>query len=336
MLLALHKLWPDAPLYTAVYDKKKAAWADVFTVTSSFLQNLPHEFLAWITPLAFETFNFDAFDVVISVTSAEAKNIITKPGTVHICYCLTPIRYLWSAPQIYEESGIAGRALKILAPTLRKWDLTAAARPDYYFAISDTVKKRIGQYYRREAEIIYPPVDVKKFTQAPPRDYFLTVARLVRYKRVDIVVDAFNRLGWPLVIVGEGREKNTLMRRAHKNITFVGEVPETKLISYYLHCRAFVHAGEEDFGIAAVEAQAAGKPVIALHQGGIAEIVIQGTTGILFEHQSVSSLVAALESFDDREYDSDSCIKNARRFSEGVFQRKMKETVEALYNKNTI
>lgn len=335
VLLALHKLWPDAPLYTAMYNKKKAAWADVFEVYPSFLRNLPHEFLPWITPFAFETFNFNGFDVVISVTSAEAKNIITKPGTIHICYCLTPTRYLWSAKNLYEESGFSGMILRLLSPVLKKWDIVAAARPDHYIAISDAVKKRIKRFYRKDAEIIYPSVDVKQFTYARPEEYFLTVSRLVPYKRVDILVDAFNRLDLPLVVIGEGSEKERLMDRSKKNITFVGQVSEEELITYYSKCRAFVHAGVEDFGIAAVEAQAAGKPVIALNQGGIAEIVIPGRTGILFEHQSTSSLVAALESFDDREYDSDSCIKNAQRFSEARFSKEMKETVESLYNTHT-
>lgn len=339
VLLALHKIWPQAPLYTAVYDKNQASWADVFEVQPSFLQHIPlaknhHEWFPWLTPMAFESFSFDAFDVVISVTSAEAKNIITKPGTIHICYCLTPTRYLWSAHKDYERSGVAGKVLRALSPTLKKWDLVAASRPDYYFAISETVKQRIQTYYHRDVrDVIYPPVDVKKFNRSPRGDYFLTVARLVEYKRVDIVIDAFNQLGWPLVVIGAGREKNRLMRRAKENIRFIGEVTETELISYYQQCRAFVYAGEEDFGIAVVEAQAAGKPVVAYKRGGTGETVVPGRTGVLFEDQSSASLVGALESFDQQLYDSGSCIKNARRYSTDRFEAVMKHAVETVYNK---
>lgn len=332
VLLALHSIWPAAPLYTAVYDKKKATWADVFTVKPSFLQNLPHELLPWITPLAFETFNFEGFDVVISVTSAEAKNIITKPGTLHICYCLTPTRYLWSAKKTYESLGVMGYALRIMSPMLKKWDLVASARPDYYIAISDTIKKRIKQYYQKDADVIYPPVDVKKFTYREPENYFLVVSRLVAYKRVDVVIDAFNALGWPLVVIGEGQQKKQLMRRAKKNITFLGQVTDAELISQYAHCRAFVHAGVEDFGIAAVEAQASGKPVVAYKEGGITEIVPSGQTGLLFQKQTASSLTAALASFDKQLYDSNSCKENAQRFSIHKFQQNMKLAVERIYN----
>lgn len=337
VLLALHAIWPNAPLYTAVYDKRKAAWADVFTVKPSFLENLPHELLPWITPIAFETFNFDAFDVVISVTSAEAKNILTKPSTVHICYCLTPTRYLWSAKKEYEESGVTGGVLRILGPTLRRWDLVAASRPDYYIAISDTVRRRIEKYYHREVfQVIYPPVEINKLKTNNAGQYYLTVSRLVGYKRVDLVVDAFNKLGWPLVVVGEGRDKQRLMRRAAKNIRFVGAVSDKELIKYYQRCRAFVYAGVEDFGIVAVEAQAAGKPVVAFGRGGMEEVVIPGKTGELFEKQQASSIINTLKKMESRWYDSILCESNAKRFSAARFRQEMKDTVETLYNKQRI
>ena len=337
VLLALHEIWPEAPLFTAVYDKKKTVWADVFDVKPSFLRNLPHEFLPWATPIAFETFNFDAFDIVISVTSAEAKNIITKPNVVHICYCLTPTRYLWSARKEYEASGVEGSMLRILAPRLRKWDLVASSRPDYYIAISNTVKERVETYYHREVtSVIYPPVDTEKFKINKTGDYFLTVSRLVGYKRGDLLIDAFNKLGWPLVIVGEGRDKARLKDRAAKNIRFVGAVSEEELVKYYQSCRAFVYAGVEDFGIAAVEAQAAGKPVVAFKQGAMAEIVISGKTGELFERQSGQSITEALKKVRSRWYDSVLCRENAERFSRARFVREMKETVARLYNKKTV
>lgn len=342
VLLALHELWPDAPLYTAVYDKKNASWADVFVVRPSFLQYMPfakqaHELFAWLTPMAFEAFSFDAYDLVISVTSAEAKNIITKPGTLHVCYCLTPTRYLWSAQALYEEAGFAGSVLKILAPTLKRWDRVAAARPDYYIAISDTVKKRITRYYERPVErVVYPPVDVGRFKHVPAEDYFLCVSRMVKYKRLDVIISAFNQLGWPLVMIGDGREKARLMRMAKKNIRFLGQVSEQELASYYERCHVFVCAADEDFGIAGAEAQAAGKPVVAFGKGGMAEIVVPGKTGELFSEQTVPSLVAALKKMRNQWYDSASCKKNATRFSTEVFRQNMKDAIMTLYNKKTV
>lgn len=325
MLLALHALWPDAPLYTAVYDKKKAPWADAFDVRPSFLQNLPHEFLAWITPLAFETFDFHEFDVVISVTSAEAKNIITKPGTRHICYCLTPTRYLWSAQQIYQSQGVMGYGLRVMSPLLKKWDLVAASRPDTYIAISHRVSDRIQKYYHRQVKkIIYPPVDVERFRPKSGGDFFLCVARLVPYKGVDIVIDAFNTLGWPLKIIGTGMMERSYKRMARKNIEFAGNLTDEELVPYYQKARAFVFAGEEDFGIVSLEAQACGKPVICPRNSGMAETVIDGKTGLLFD----GDLEVALQKFVRKAYDSDSCRANAERFSRSRFTKEFKQAIE--------
>jgi glycosyltransferase involved in cell wall biosynthesis len=348
VLLALHKIWPDAPLYTAVYDPHKATWARVFEVRPSFLSKLPwarrsHELFPWLTPMAFESFSFDKFDVVISVTSAEAKNIITKPGTIHICYCLTPTRYLWSgftqylnSPGLGPWSGIGKWALGRMVHVLRRWDLVAAKRPDMYVAISDAVKDRIYSYYGQKATVIYPPVYVNKFSNKKSKGYFLVVSRLVGYKRVDLLIDAFNSLGWPLIVVGTGRDKNRLMRKAKDNISFKGNVSERELIALYGECRAFVYAGEEDFGIVACEAQAAGKPVIAYKKGGIGEIVIPGVTGELFDYQTKESLIDALQRFESGWYDNALCRKNAMRFSEAEFIQKVKVMTDSVYNKKRI
>ncbi len=332
VLLALHKIWPQAPLYTAVYDKKRARWANVFTVHTSFLQRFPfaktsHELYPWLTPMAFESFNFDGFDVVLSVTSAEAKDIITKPGTKHICYCLTPTRYLWSGRKDYEKTGIMGSVLRSMGKILRQWDLVAATRPDDYIAISARVADRIKKYYKREAKkIIYPPVDVKKFTIGTKKDFFLCVARLVPYKRVDVVIDAFNKLGWPLTVVGTGMMERPLRRVAKSNIRFAGDLTDTELISYYQRCRALVFGGEEDFGIVALEAAACGKPVICPRNSGMAETVIGGKTGELFD----TDLVGTLEKFNKKRYDSVLCRKNAERFGVARFTKEMKEEVGRL------
>lgn len=345
VLLALHTIWPEAPLFTAVYDRRRAVWAKVFQVHPSFLQHVPlaknhHEVLPWLTPMAFESFSFEGYDVVLSVTSAEAKDVITKPGTVHICYCLTPTRYLWSGRKEYEKAGVSGRILRALGPTLRRWDVVASSRPDHYLAISKQVQSRIETYYGRKVDdVIYPPVDVEKFTinenlKMKNEKYYLCVSRLVPYKRVDLVIDAFNELGWNLKIIGTGSSAHALKNRANSNIEFLGgDLTDAELVTYYQRCRAFVFAGEEDFGIVALEAQACGKPVVCFRESGMAETVIEGKTGELFGEQSKESLIDALQKVDRGWYDSRSCRTNAMRFDTKRFIDEMKREVTTLVTK---
>ncbi len=350
VLLALHRLWPRAPLYTAVYDRAGARWADVFEVHPSFLQKIPfakniHELLPWATPMAFESFSLDEYDVVLSVTSAEAKYVVTKPQTLHICYCLTPTRYLWSGYQEYQTnpglglvSPIARFAHRQLTPILQSWDLVAANRPDYYVAISDRVSERIQKYYAKNpVKVIYPPVDTRFFikkAKAPSYrgEYFLTVSRLVGYKRVDIIIDAFNELGWPLVIIGDGRDGRRLRKMARSNIMFFHGISNEELASWYQYSQAFVYAADEDFGIAPAEALASGKPVVAYRGSGVAEVVSEGKTGELFDQQSTLSVIDALKRVKKRWYDSSLCRIQAQRFSEERFMREMKGIVTELSN----
>ncbi|MEK7533188.1 MAG: glycosyltransferase [Patescibacteria group bacterium] len=354
VLLALHKIWPTAPLFTAVYDKKRASWADVFRVHPSFLQRIPfakyaHESLLGLTPIAFESFTFDEYDVVLSVTSAEAKNVITKPDTLHICYCLTPTRYLWSGfTQYMNQPGFgiwswgAAIGLRSLAPVLRAWDIVAASRPDYYIAISHRVKKRIEMYYHREViDVIYPPVDTTRFQRrragrgTKKGSYFLTVSRLVSYKRLDVLIHAFNHLGLPLIIIGDGRQKRELSGIAQSNIQFIDRhLTDSELVRYYEGCRAFVYAADEDFGLAAAEAQAIGIPVIAYRQSGVAEIVKDHVSGILFEHQTADSLIQAVTSFQAEVFTSAACRKQVEDMDEKSFRRRIRAQVVTLYQKN--
>lgn len=354
VLLALHAMWPEAPLFTAVYDKKNARWADVFSVHPSFLQRIPftlnaHESLPLLTPIAFESFTFDEYDVVISVTSAEAKDIITKPDTIHICYCLTPTRYLWSSYEQYQTrpglgkiSGIAATALKLTAPTLRAWDLVAASRPDYYVAISERVKDRITAYYSRDVSLVIPPpVDTKKFTlrkSTPGNDaYFLTVSRLVSYKRLDVIIRAFNILGLPLVIIGTGRQKKELMKLSRPNIQFIDRhLTDSELVRYYEGCRAFVFAADEDFGLAAAEAQSMGIPVISYRYSGISEIVKDGVSGVLFDSQTPESLIQAVKKFSIKTWKSDLCRNQAQNVSEYKFRERMLQFVASVAPNKTV
>lgn len=355
VLLALHELFPNAPLYTSVYNSGTAQWAKVFPkVIPSFLQNLPfaktrHDLYAPLMPLAFESFDFSGYDVVISVTSEAAKGIITKPGTLHICYCLTPTRYLWSGHEEYFKRA-RGRLAQPLVAYLRAWDKVAAQRPDVMVAISKNVASRIKLYYSRKADVIYPPVDVSKTPQyhtirgrqnakrisklaatavTQKDSYFLVVSRLVPYKKIDLVVKAFNKLGLPLVIVGTGSEENTLRRQAKANIKFVGLVNDKELLRYYQGCKALIFPQNEDFGIAALEAQAAGRPVIAYKGGGALETVIEGKTGIFFEEQTVDSLMGAVRGFDSQMFKPENCIRNAQRFSKETFSQKFAKLISA-------
>lgn len=348
ILEALHTLWPDAPLYTAVYDKRRAPWASSLDVRPSFLQAIPfakshHEFLASLTPLAFEQFTFDAYDVVITVTSAEAKGIVTKPKTLHICYCLTPTRYLWSGFSTYKMqpglgalSKISAFSLRLMAPLLRRWDNIAATRPDHYIAISNRVARRIKKYYGRSADVIYPPAATQKFRPAKDAqgkgEYYVAVSRLVGYKRLDIIVEAFRDLGLPLVIIGEGKQKQELMNKAAPTIRFINRhLTDSELAHYYQHCRAFIHVADEDFGISMVEAQACGKPVIAYRGSAASEIIVPGKTGILFEKQSVASLKAAVVASRRRRFDPVACRQNALRFDTTTFKQAMMKSVQELY-----
>ncbi len=346
VLLALHKIFPDAPLYTSVYDEKKTPWAKVFPeVKTSFLQKFPfaksnHEFLAPLMPLAFESFDFSEYDLVISVTSEAAKGIITKPATLHVCYCLTPTRYLWSGYNEYFKNPILKFVSAPIVAYLRAWDKIAAQRPDEIIAISTEVKERIKKYYNRESEVVFPPDDLASHRKnrllrvsrstygktsrqflLDAKPYYLVVSRLVPYKRVDLAVDVFNKLGKKLVIVGIGSEESKLKSKSKKNIKFVGEANDKQLAEYYQGAKALIMPQEEDFGIVSVEAQSFGVPVIAYKKGGAQDSVIDGKTGIFFDRQNPESLVAAVKKFEKISFVVDNLYTNAQRFSFENFRK---------------
>ncbi len=360
VLLSLHKLFPDAPLYTSVYDQKKASWAKVFDIRTSFLQRLPfsfrHELYASLMPIAFEYFNFDKYDVVISVTSEAAKGIITKPKTIHICYCLTPTRYLWSGYDEYFKNPIFRFISKPIVSYLRIWDRIAAQRPDKYIAISKEVQSRIRKYYGRDSAVVYPPViidgrrwkiedsnlkmegrrsidhlasTVKELpsTFHPPSSYFLIVSRLVPYKRIDIAIAAFNKLKLPLKIIGSGSEEKHLKSLAEPNIEFLGYLTDKELVRYYMDCRSLIFPGIEDFGLSILEAQSFGRPVIAFKGGGALETIIEGKTGLFFNEQNAKSLIMAINQFNNMIINPQDCINQAKRFSFEEFKREFMDEI---------
>jgi len=333
ILSALHQIWPKAPIYTAVYNPKTATWAKRITIKSSFLNFWPwakthHELYPWLTALAFESFDFSDYDLIISVTSAEAKAIITPPSCLHICYCLTPTRYLWSHREQYLNDSGLGFWFKFFFRYLQKIDLINSSRPDLYLAISKTVQARIKKYYQRPSVLIYPPLDFNRFYFTSVKDYFLIVSRLVDYKKIDIAIKAANQLKRKLVIVGRGRSLKRLVKISGPTIEFKGQVSEPELINYYSHCRALIMPQEEDFGLAALEAQASGKPVIAFAAGGALETVIPGKTGLLFSRQTVDSLKQAMKQFESFNWDHSLIRLHAQKFNLSNFKRQFKKIVE--------
>ncbi len=346
LLLALHKMFPNAPLYTSIYEKKKAPWANIFDVRTSFLQSFPfashHELYAILMPLAFESFSFDDFDLVISVTSEAAKGIITKPGTYHLCYCLTPTRYLWSGYEEYFKNPYFRFISKPAVSYLRIWDKIAAQRPDAYISISKEVQGRIKRYYNRDSTVIYPPIEISNLKSQISNklqitkykierdDYFLIVSRLVLYKKIDIAIRAFNELKLPLRIAGAGSDEGRLKSMSRDNIEFLGYLTDRELVGYYRGCSALIFPGLEDFGLTVIEAQSFGKPVIAFAGGGAKESIIEGKTGILFNEQSVESLEKAIKQFNNTTINPADCVNQAKKFSFEQFKKNFMKQVEEL------
>lgn len=342
VLVAFSELFPEADWYTSVWDKEGAPFSKNWHVKSSFISKIPylrkcHEYLPLLMPFIFESFDFAQYDLVISIGSAECKGVITRPETVHLNYCLTPTRYLYS----HESEYLSNPVYKYLSKPLRAWDQFASTRPDIMIAISTQVKNRIKQYYHRECEVIFPPVDTKKFSDLSspdshdsldlPNSYFLVVSRLVPYKKIDTLVRAFNQLPQKnLVIAGSGSELSKLKKIATQNITFLGQIDDELLPSLYLNAVAFLQANEEDFGISMVEAQAAGTPVIAHGVGGACDIVKAGITGILLQNNSVESFVTAIDNFEHKRFDKEACRRNAARFDAVLWKHKMKERIKEL------
>lgn len=340
-LQTLISLFPNAPIYTLVSEVSRTSWIGEHLVYPTFLNKIKffrtrHEILAPLAPMAFETHNLKNFDLIISVTSTDAKSILTLPNQVHICFCLTPTRYLWSGYLNYQRNY----KLRFLPPIILNYfrfvDKIFAYRPDYYLAISKEVKKRISQYYQRDSVVIYPPVDSFFFVQKPQpkskRKYYLVVSRLVPYKKVGLVVKAFNHLNKKIVIVGEGSELKQLKKIANSNVRFAGLISDTQLKKYYRHAKAVIFPQVEDFGLVPLESQASGTPVIAYGKGGALETVVNHQTGIFFKKQTISSLTQAINNFEKVNINYQNCIDNAKSFSTEVFTKKLLAYINEVVN----
>ncbi len=335
----LLKMYPEAPLYTAFYAPDKMgpdfAGRDIRT---SFLQKLPgatshYKFLLTLLDRAFRSFDLSEYDVVISSASGWAKSVRTGPRTRHVCYCHTPIRYIWSDSNRYiAETGYPWplkAMFKVLRPLLRRWDQRAAAGVDTYVANSRYVAARIKRYYGREAAVVYPPVAIEQFASSTlQQDYFLVATRLEPYKRVDLVIEAFNRLQKPLKVMGAGSDEGRLHQLAGPTIEFTGRVSDHERQRLFAEAQALLNPQEEDFGITVVEALASGTPVIAYGVGGAVEI-LDKTTGVFFDGQSAGDIVRAIEAFDRSQFDPVVLRRRADDFSEERFIKELSAIIMA-------
>lgn len=344
VLKALLSLWPQAPVYTLIHDPAGQCGELVAgrELRTSFLQRLPgarrrHRLLLPFMPLAVEQFDLSNYDILLSSSYAVARGIITRPDQLHVAYVHTPIRYAWELQHQYlEQSRLDRRPAGLLARPilhyLRVWDQASANRVDAFAANSFHTAQRVWKTYRREAQVIYPPVDTAALLPGTVKEeFYLTVSRLVPYKRIDLILQAFERLpDRRLVVIGDGPDRRKLQAIAGKNVTFLGYQPFEVLRDHLQRARAFVFAALEDFGIAPVEAQACGTPVIAYSRGGAREVVIDGETGVFFHQQTADSLYAAIQEFERRQptFDVAAIQRNAERFGLERFRSEIEGFVE--------
>lgn len=340
VVLALTDIFPQADIFTSVFKPKTFPELSKKRVYTSFLQNMflgkKHQMWPHLRPRAFEQLDLDNYDIVVSSASAEAKGIITKPETFHVCYCHTPIRYYWSHYHYYlnnPEYGILNPLVRFLMPRmihrLRLWDRVAADRVDAFIANSKTTASRIAKYYEMESTVIYPPVDAHRFSISQEvDDYYLIVGRQTGYKRTDVAIEAFNHLGLPLKIIGSGPALRQWMLKARHNIEFLGRVSDKEVGQYMSRCQALVFPQEEDAGIVPLEVMASGRPVIAYKAGGATETVIDGVTGIFFADQTPKSLVEALHKFQKMKWKPQVIREHALKFDISIFRRQIKNFVK--------
>ena len=341
LVLEIHKLFPDAPIYTSVYDKDKMQAFAGLDVRTTYLQRILPKFLRYkhiLWPVlrahAFRRLDMSDYDVIISSSTAESKAVKKRPGALHICYCNTPTRYYWSHYEEFRNSfnfGALNIFIKPFIPLFVRWmrrlDLQSVQGVDFFIANSNEVKRRIKKYYNRDSTVIFPAVNTKRFVKAgskkQARQGFVIWGRHVPYKRFDLAVEACTRLNLPLTVIGAGPETKKLKAMAGPTITFAGRASDEELERIAHQSEAFLFPGEEDFGISPVEAMAAGLPVIAYKSGGALDYVTEGETGVFFEEQTVESLCGVLSSFNKSDYSQNDLANMSKKFSTEQFVRKL-------------
>lgn len=325
----IHKIFPNAPMFTTV-DKRRELPAVLRNapVHTSFMQNLPriqnnfrHYFALY--PLAVESLNLKDFDLILSSSSGYAKGVRKRRGAIHICYCHTPMRWVWRYDDYAAREQFNGLKRFVLPPILsglRRWDLRAAEQPDFYIANSENVARRIKEIYGRESIVIPPPIEVERFLpNEPDDDFYLVLSRLVGYKKIDLAIEACKKLNRRLVVIGDGSDRKRLEKLAGKNTEFLGRQPDEVVAKYASRCRALIFPGEEDFGMVPLEINASGRPVIALRAGGALETVIENKTGMFFDEQTADSLAAAIEEFESLSWNRQIMRQHAEKFDNQVF-----------------
>lgn len=348
--MGIAEIFPEATIFTSLFDPKILKFApnlEKYQIKTTFLQKFPlkrlvRRLLLPLYPIAFETFNFDGFDLVISSSARFAHGVITKPNQLHIAYVNSPPRFLWETKN-YLEGERLKILIKVLAKPLlgylRNWDRVASSRPDVILANSENVAGKIKEIYGRESEVLYPFVDLERFLplatghsiknysngeKRTANSYFLVVSRLLSWKKIDIAIEVCKRLNLGLKVVGDGPDKKRLRKMASENIQFLPNIDDEKLRELYQNCKAVILTQEEDFGLVALEAQALGKPLIAYGFGGSLETIIDGETGIFYQEQKVESLVKAIEKFAKINFEASNCLANAGRFSKANFQNRFR------------
>lgn len=351
ILLTLHQIFPQAEFYTSYFDPRRATWAKDLNIKTSFIQKLPFflkrsRLLSFpFYPYAFESFDLSSYHLVISVTSSFAKSVVTKPNTFHLCYLLTPNRYLWLMTENYLKNDLIKSLVSPYLAKIREWDFIASQRPDEIISISKTVAERCQKYYRRKSEVIYPPFDLKYWQEIKSKvknlrsetiskfeklrkPYFLLVSRLEPYKKVDLVIKTFNQINESLVIIGKGTKSKSLKKMAKENVLFFHDLTDQELAFFYQNAKALIMPQEEDFGYISLEAQFFGCPVIAFRKGGATETVIENKTGFFFNEQKIDSLLNALKKFHTISYQLKNSVKkigekNVSKFDKKIFKKNL-------------
>lgn len=336
MFLSLCEIFPDADVFTAVYDPRGTEGRFAHRrVKASFLQAVhptarTFRALLPLYPAAMESLDLRGYDLVLSSSSAWAHGVIPDEDAVHVCYCHNPFRYAWNARDetLRRRDPVSRAALRLIFQRWRQWDWIAAQRVDVYVANSQTTRRRIQRFFTRDAHVLHPPVATSRFAPGPVGEEYVVLSELVPHKHLDVAVGAFNRLGLPLAIVGDGPDERRLRRLAGPTIRFTGRLTDAETAQTLQRARALVVTAKEEFGIAAIEAQAAGRPVIALDQGGVAETLLDGITGTFFAGPDADALADAVRRFDAAGVDPLACVDNARRFDEEHFRHGMLAIVD--------
>ncbi|MDI3257918.1 MAG: glycosyltransferase [Kyrpidia sp.] len=341
VVAALHRLYPEAPIFTTVLDRTRLlselSDAQIYTSWAQRLPGIRRHFRAYLPvyPPATRTLDLRGYDVILSSSSAFAKGIRVPEGAVHICYCHTPMRFAWEYDAYVSRERLPGFARRALRPYIRylqEWDVRTARSVDLFIANSTAVQERIRVRYGREAEVIFPPVETARFTPVERvENYYLVVSRLVSYKRIDLAVEAFNRLGLPLWIVGDGPDRERLRGLARPHVRFLGRVSDDEVADLMARCRGLVFPGEEDFGITPLEANAAGRPVIAYRGGGALDTVREGLNGLFFDQPDAEALAAAVRRAEDMSWDASAIRGHAKGFDRAVFEARIRQFVDEVW-----